>query len=103
MRPGQRARAPLRRISDRRLLSFAWGGAAAMLAIGVLLGAQAERGYRRQTARQVEAQADILAASVGAALAFDDRKAMAEYVDALRVNRRLAWPVAQIRRILGGP
>jgi signal transduction histidine kinase/CheY-like chemotaxis protein len=71
-------------------LSFAWGGAAAMLAIGILLGAQAERGYRRQTARQVEAQADILAASVGAALAFDDRKAMAEYVDALRINRRVA-------------
>jgi signal transduction histidine kinase len=88
--PRPAGRGPFRRISDGRLLSFAWTGAAAMLAIGVLLGGQAELGYRRQTARQVEVQADILAASVSAALAFDDRKAMAEYVDALRINRRVA-------------
>ena len=74
----------------RRLLRAAWAGALAILAVGILLGARAEQEFRRQTARQAEVQADILAASVGAALAFDDRRAMAEYVDALRINRRVA-------------
>ena len=78
------------RASGRRLVNAAWAGAVALLAIGLLLAMRGEVAYRRQAARQVEVQADILAASVSAALAFDDRAAMAEYVDALRVNRRVA-------------
>jgi signal transduction histidine kinase len=75
---------------NQRLLNAAWAGAVAILAIGLLLAAREELSFRRQAGRQVEVQADILAASVSAALAFDDRRALAEYVDALRVSRRLA-------------
>jgi len=77
-------------LSDRRQLNLAWLGAVALLAVGVLLGARAEAVYRTQAARAATVQADILAASVTAALAFDDRPAMREYVDALRADRRVA-------------
>jgi signal transduction histidine kinase len=79
-----------RRLADRRLVRFAWASVGALLAISALLAGRAEIEYRNQAARQVEVQADILAASVSAALAFDDRTAMREYVDALRVNRSVA-------------
>ncbi|MFI4966573.1 MAG: response regulator [Caulobacterales bacterium] len=79
-----------RRLADRRLVGIAWASAVALLAIGALLAVRAEIDYRRQAVRQVEVQADILAASVSAALAFDDRTAMREYLDALRVNRAVA-------------
>ncbi|MET0273201.1 MAG: CHASE sensor domain-containing protein, partial [Phenylobacterium sp.] len=94
-------------IADPRQLNIAWLGAVALLAAGVLLGVQTERGYRAQATRQVAVQADILAASVSAALAFDDRNAMREYVDALKANPRLAsagvydargWAVVVLRR-----
>ncbi|WP_372785697.1 response regulator [Phenylobacterium sp.] len=81
---------PRRSLADRRLVNIAWLSVAALLAIGALLAARAEVGYRTQAERQTEVQADILAASVSAALAFDDREAMREYVDALRVNRAVA-------------
>jgi len=83
------ARAPWNR-PDRQLVNIAWAAALALLAIGILLAGRAELAYRGQAQRQAEVQADILAASVSAALAFDDRAAMREYVDALRVNRALA-------------
>ena len=79
-----------RRLADRRLVNVAWASAVALLAIGALLAARAEIGYRAQTTRQAEVQADILAASVSAALAFDDRAALREYLDALQVNRAVA-------------
>ncbi len=81
---------PIRPARDRRLVNIAWSSVLGLLAIGVLLAARAEVGYRKQAERQAEVQADILAASVSAALAFDDRAAMREYVDALRVNRAVA-------------
>jgi signal transduction histidine kinase/ActR/RegA family two-component response regulator len=81
---------PIRPARDRRLVDIAWSSVVALLAIGMLLAARAEIGYRSQAERQAEVQADILAASVSAALAFDDRAAMREYVDALRVNRAVA-------------
>ncbi|WP_334165264.1 CHASE sensor domain-containing protein, partial [Phenylobacterium sp.] len=77
-------------LSDRRALNLAWVGAVALLAVGVLLGARAEAVHRGEAARAAAVQADILAASVTAALAFDDRPAMREYVDALRADRRVA-------------
>jgi signal transduction histidine kinase/ActR/RegA family two-component response regulator len=79
-----------RRLADRWLVNAAWVSVLALLAIGVLLGARAEIGHRAEATRQAQVQADILAASVSAALAFDDIGAMREYVDALRVNRAVA-------------
>jgi signal transduction histidine kinase/CheY-like chemotaxis protein len=76
--------------SDRRLVTGAWASAAALLAIGALLAARAEIGHRGEAARQAEVQADILAASVSAALAFDDTVAMREYLNALMVNKEIA-------------
>ena len=77
-------------LSDRRLVNISWASVVALLAIGTLLAGQAEIGYRSQARRQAEVQADILAASVSAALAFDDREAMREYLEGLRVNRAVA-------------
>jgi signal transduction histidine kinase/CheY-like chemotaxis protein len=79
-----------RRLADRRLVNVAWASVVALLAIGALLAARAEIEFRSQAARAAEVQADILAASVSAALSFDDRAAMREYVDALRVNSAVA-------------
>jgi signal transduction histidine kinase len=81
---------PDRRLADRRLVDVAWLSVVAILAIGALLATRAEINFRSQAARQAEVQADILAASVSAALAFDDRTVMLEYLDALRVNRAVA-------------
>jgi signal transduction histidine kinase/ActR/RegA family two-component response regulator len=78
------------RLAGRGLVNFAWLSVAALLAIGGLLATRAEVAYRSQAARQAEVQADILAASVSAALAFDDRTAMREYIDALQVNPDVA-------------
>jgi signal transduction histidine kinase/ActR/RegA family two-component response regulator len=78
------------RLADRRLLRVAWASAAALLAIGALLGWRAELDHRERAVRQTQVQADILAASVSAALAFDDRAAMREYVDALGLNAEVA-------------
>jgi len=77
-------------VAERRLVNLAWAAVVALLAIGALLAARTEVVARRQEVRQVEVQADILAASVSAALAFDDRRAMQEYVDAFRVNHAVA-------------
>jgi len=45
-----------------------------------------EQAYREAKTQQVEAQSRILASTVTAALAFDDRKAASEYVKALAVD-----------------
>ena len=79
-----------RRLADRRLVTAAWASVVALLAIGLLLAARAEIDHRAEATRQAEVQADILAASVSAALVFDDAVAMHEYVDALRVNKAIA-------------
>jgi len=77
-------------LADRRLVNVARAAALALLAIGMLMAGRAELIYRDQAARQVAVQADILAASVSAALTFDDVSAMREYVNALRVNGAVA-------------
>ncbi|HEY3949573.1 response regulator [Phenylobacterium sp.] len=79
-----------RRLADRRMVSVAWTSVLALFAIAALLTVRAELDHRAQVTRAAEVQADILAASISAALAFDDRTAMDEYVDALRVNREVA-------------
>jgi len=70
---------------------FAFGGLAvagalALVAAGLMMGLYNERAFRAQKAREVAVQAQILAASVTAALAFDDRKVAQEYVEALSAN-----------------
>ncbi|MBS0360846.1 MAG: response regulator [Proteobacteria bacterium] len=79
-----------RRLADRRMVSVAWASVLTLFAIAALLTVRAELEHRAQVTRAAQVQADILAASTGAALAFDDRSAMKEYVDALRVNREVA-------------
>ncbi|OYW24465.1 MAG: hypothetical protein B7Z44_20450, partial [Caulobacter sp. 12-67-6] len=62
---------------------------AILLLSGLALAAVNERAYRNNRTRETGVQADILAASVTAALAFDDRKAAQGYIDALSVNPQL--------------
>ena len=61
-------------------------GAGLLLLTGVFIGVYNEQYYRAQRLREADAQARILAASVTAALAFDDRNTATEYVDALGAN-----------------
>jgi signal transduction histidine kinase len=62
------------------------GMALALLAISIGLAVHNEGLNRQDRIRQFTVQADILAASVAAPLAFDDDKAAREYVNAMRVN-----------------
>ncbi len=78
----------LNRIGQRLALA---PGVTATVAIGLLvaslvLGFYNERAGRAQSLHQAEVQAEILAASVAAPLAFDDRMATQEYVDALKAD-----------------
>jgi signal transduction histidine kinase len=77
-------------VTERRLTLLAWVSALALLALGALLSVRNESVFRHDQARQANAQADILAAGVTAALAFDDRLAMRQYVDALKANPGIA-------------
>ncbi|WP_421931546.1 ATP-binding protein [Phenylobacterium sp.] len=61
-------------------------GAILLVLCGAAIGVYDEQNYRAQKIREATAQGEILAATVTAALAFDDRPAAQEYVDALRVN-----------------
>jgi signal transduction histidine kinase len=60
--------------------------AIALLIAGILIVYSGERSYRAQKADEAEVQARILAATVTAALTFDDRKAADSYLAALEVN-----------------
>ncbi|HEX8225859.1 MAG TPA: ATP-binding protein [Allosphingosinicella sp.] len=60
-----------------------------LLAIGLAVIFQNEANYREQKLRETTIQADILAASVIAALDFGDAAAAQEAVDALRVNPQI--------------
>lgn len=79
-----------RGVTERRLTLLAWTSALALLVLGALLSVRNETSFRHDQARQANAQADILAAGVTAALAFDDRAAMRQYVDALKANPGIA-------------
>jgi len=73
-------------IGWRLVPATALASAAVLLATGVGIGAYNERYYQAQKLREAEVQAETLAASVSAALAFDDRETAREYVSALRLN-----------------
>ncbi|KQY73416.1 MULTISPECIES: ATP-binding protein [unclassified Brevundimonas] len=57
-----------------------------LLIAGVATTVVSERGLKQQLAREAEAQADLLASAVSGALAFDDRAAAQDYVDAVQIN-----------------
>lgn len=57
-----------------------------LIVAGFLMAGYEETLFRRKAVSEVTGQAHILAASVTAALAFDDAKAAKEYVSALRAN-----------------
>ena len=57
-----------------------------LLIAGVAIAVVSEQALKIQTAREAGAQADLLASAVSGALAFDDRAAAQDYVDAVQVN-----------------
>ncbi len=63
--------------------------AALLLTVGVLMAVYEEQLYSAQQVKNVREQAQILAASVTAAIVFDDQRAAKEYVDALTANPEL--------------
>ena len=69
--------------------SFAIVGAAILLFLGIALSFYQDRLRTTQEVREVTVQANILAASVNAALVFDDMSAAREYVSALRRNPQI--------------
>jgi signal transduction histidine kinase len=70
-----------------------------LLAAGILMARYEDRLYSDQQLKNANEQAHILAASVAAAVAFDDAQAAQEYVDALTVNPELQ--VAAVYDVLG--
>ena len=73
-------------IGERLPLALVMVLAALLLVGGFLAAAFNDQYYRSAREREVASQAQVLAASVTAALAFDDRDAVQEYVRAFGVN-----------------
>jgi signal transduction histidine kinase len=63
--------------------------AVALVVAGLLMAYYNERSYQEQKVKEVRVQADILASSVAAALAFNDRAAAQEYLSALAADPEL--------------
>jgi signal transduction histidine kinase len=66
--------------------AIALGSAIVLLITGLAIGVYNEQVYQAQKEHEAGVQAQILAASVTAALAFNDRNAAGEYLAALRAN-----------------
>jgi signal transduction histidine kinase len=64
----------------------ALAAAAVLLCVGIGMAVYEEQVYSAQQVKSVREQAQILAASVSAAVLFDDRHAAQEYVNAVAVN-----------------
>jgi signal transduction histidine kinase/CheY-like chemotaxis protein len=85
-------------MNRRATLAERWGalpaiaatGALALLIAGVLMGLVNEATYRYQRTNELGVQADILARSVSAALAFQDSQAAQEFLEALGANPEIA-------------
>lgn len=73
-------------IRAKLLLISALSSAIALLLAGVVIVAYDNYAYTTQKAREISVQADTLAASVTAAIAFNDAKAAAEYLKAFEAN-----------------
>ncbi|HYE49887.1 MAG TPA: ATP-binding protein [Azospirillaceae bacterium] len=82
----------LSRISERwRLIPrIALGGAVLLVLASAAVAFMSERAYQASRLNDMRVQASILAASVTAALAFDDAAAAQEYVNALRASPAVA-------------
>jgi len=74
------------RLRHSRFPLLALGSLLLLLIAGVAIGLASEQALRRQMADEAGAQADLLASAVSGALAFDDRAAAQDYVDAVQVN-----------------
>ena len=72
-------------VLERRWIG--WVLAALLIASSIALGLQREHAISADQARQADVQANILAASVGGALAFDDKSTMEEYLNALGLDQ----------------
>jgi len=71
-------------------IAFLWLGAALLVAAAALLALREEAVHRTGALQQAQAQSDVLAGSVSAALAFDDAAAMRQYLGALMRNPQVA-------------
>jgi signal transduction histidine kinase len=72
-------------------------GMIGLVLAGFSMAVYEEHLYQDQRVREVRSQAEILAASMTAALAFDDKKAAEEYVNPIRVNSDLEAAGAYLR------
>jgi len=74
------------RLRQSRFPLLALGSLLLLLIVGVAIAALNERALKNQLASEAGAQADLLASAVSGALAFHDRQAAQDYVDAVQVN-----------------
>jgi len=74
------------RLRSSRFPIVALASLLVLLVAGVAIAVVNEQSLKMQTAREAGAQADLLASAVSGALAFDDREAAQDYVDAVQVN-----------------
>jgi len=74
------------RRASRTALGPVFAGTILLLLIGIFAALYEDHLYESQRMEAAHGQAEILAASVTAALAFDDRAAAGEYVQSMRVN-----------------
>ena len=76
----------LARLRRGRFPLLALGSLLILLIAAVAVTVLSERALKDQLAREAGAQADLLASAVSGALAFDDRAAAQDYVNAVQVN-----------------
>jgi signal transduction histidine kinase/CheY-like chemotaxis protein len=74
----------------RRRIAVLWIGAGVLVLASIGLAFREEALHRTASLQQAEAQTDVLAGSVGAALSFNDEDAMRQYLGALMRNPQVA-------------
>ena len=74
----------------RGRIAFLWIGALVLVLASMGLALREEALHQAATLQQAEAQTDVLAGSVGAALSFNDAEAMRQYLGALMRNPQVA-------------
>jgi signal transduction histidine kinase/CheY-like chemotaxis protein len=74
------------RLRQSRFPILALASLLLLLIVGLVIGVMGERALKDQLASEAGAQADLLASAVSGALAFDDRQAAQDYVNAVQVN-----------------
>jgi signal transduction histidine kinase len=79
-----------RRDPERGRVAVLWIGAVLLVAASMALAFRQEVAHRDDVLHAAEAQTDVLAGSVSAALAFDDQDAMRQYLEALARNPQVA-------------